>query len=96
MKGPECGTDEGSSPRSLTVPELVIPDIDEGTLSRLQERARARGRTPQAEARAILTEATRPSSTQVWEQVQAIQEQMAASGRSFSDSADLLREDRDR
>jgi len=31
-----------------------------------------------------------------WEAVDAINDRLAASGRKFSDSADLLREDRDR
>ena len=40
--------------------------------------------------------AVSPSRTTVWDEVNAIRAQLAASGRAFSDSAELLREDRER
>jgi plasmid stability protein len=76
--------------------ELVLTDVDEGVLQHLQERARCHGRTPAEEARAILAEALRGKRPDAWASVDAIYRRLAASGRSFSDSADLLREDRDR
>ncbi len=75
---------------------IVIPDVDEPVLARLRERAAAHGRTPEAEAGMILREALHPSAESAWSRVNALREQLAASGRSFSDSAELLREDRDR
>jgi plasmid stability protein len=76
--------------------ELLLTDVDEGVLHHLQERARAHGRTPAEEARAILADAVRGKHAGDWSAVDAIYGRLAASGRSFSDSADLLREDRDR
>jgi plasmid stability protein len=78
--------------------ELIIPDLDEGTLTRLQERAAAHGRTLEAEVKQILTEAThhQPPGADAWAEVDAIRARLAASGQTFRDSAELLREDRER
>jgi plasmid stability protein len=78
------------------MPELLIPDVDEAVLNRLQERATAHGRSPQDEAKAILMEATSPRRTEAWQEVNAIRQRLAASGRTFSDSTELIREDRRR
>jgi plasmid stability protein len=75
---------------------LVIPNLDETLLARLRERALGHGRTPEVEARVILQEALHPVPANAWAEVNAIRERLAASGRSFGDSAELLREDRDR
>jgi plasmid stability protein len=76
--------------------DLVLTGVDDGVLHHLQERAQAHGRTPAEEARAILTDALRGTPSGPWSAVDAIYGRLAASGRTFSDSADLLREDRDR
>lgn len=76
--------------------DLVLTDVDEMVLHHLQERATRHGRTPAEEAGAILAEAIRGQRPDVWAPVDAIYRRLAASGRTFSDSADLLREDRDR
>jgi antitoxin FitA len=76
--------------------ELVLTDLDEVVLDHLRERATRHGRTSVEEAKAILAEALRGEGPDVWAPVDAIYRRLAASGRAFSDSADLLREDRDR
>ena len=76
--------------------ELVLTDVDDVVLRDLRERAARHGRTPEEEAKEILVEALRCSHPDVWGPVDAIYQRLAASGRSFTDSADLLREDRDR
>ena len=76
--------------------ELVLTDVSEIVLDHLRERATSHGRTPEEEATAILTEAVRGSNEDAWSRVDAIRNQLVASGRAFSDSAELLREDRDR
>jgi plasmid stability protein len=76
--------------------DLVLTGVDDGLLHHLQERARANGRTPAEEARAILADALRGAPPGPWSAVDAIYGRLAASGRTFSDSAGLLREDRDR
>jgi plasmid stability protein len=76
--------------------ELVLPDVNDLVLHQLQERAARHGRTPPEEAKAILAEALRGKPPDPWAPVDAIYNRLTASGRTFSDSADLLREDRDR
>jgi plasmid stability protein len=76
--------------------ELLIPDVEEIVLRRLQERSSVHGRTPEAEAKVILREVLEPKGPNAWTQVNALRERLAASGRNVSDSADLLREDRER
>jgi plasmid stability protein len=74
--------------------QLVIPDVDDATLARLRERAARHGRTVETEVQAILAEAL--ASSDPWAGADAIFGELAASGRAFSDSAELIREDRDR
>lgn len=76
--------------------ELVLTDLDGAVLDHLRDRASRHGRTPIEEAKAILTEALGGKSAEPWAPVDAIFERLAASGRTFTDSADILREDRDR
>jgi plasmid stability protein len=78
------------------MPSLLIPDVQESTLSRLFERAAAHKRTPEAEAKAILEQLLQSHPTVGWDQVNAFRQRLAASGRSFGDSTELLREDRER
>jgi plasmid stability protein len=76
--------------------ELVLSDVDDVVLYHLQERGKRHGRTPAQEAKAILAEVVRGQHPDVWAPVDAIYRRLAASGQTFSDSADLLREDRER
>ncbi len=76
--------------------ELVLTGVDDAVLRRLQERAASHGRTPDEEAKAILAESVGAGRAHAWAPVDAIYDRLAASGRSFSDSAELLRKDRDR
>jgi plasmid stability protein len=78
------------------MPELIIRDMDESLLQRLQERAALHGHSAQMEARLILAEAVRAPAGPAWGPVRAIHDQLAGSGRQFSDSVDMLREDRER
>jgi len=76
--------------------ELVLTNVENEVVRRLEERATSHGRTATEEAKAILSEALRAKNPVAWAHVDAIYARLAASGRTFSDSADLLREDRDR
>jgi antitoxin FitA len=76
--------------------ELVLTDVDNEVLHSLRDRATRHGRTPEQEAEAILAEALCGSRSGPWAAVDAIYHRLAISGRTFSDSAELLREDRDR
>ena len=50
---------------------LVVRDLDDDLVHRLNERARAAGRSPEAELRLILEEALRPHSSgrKLWERL---------------------------
>jgi plasmid stability protein len=74
--------------------QLVIPDLDDATLARLKERAARHGRTVETEAKAILSEALPSAGPDQWGAVNALREELVASGRTFPDSTDLIREDR--
>jgi plasmid stability protein len=76
--------------------ELLLTDMDDVVLQGLRECATRHGRTPAEEAKAILAAALRSNRTDDWAPVDAIFQRLAARGRSFTDSAELLREDRDR
>lgn len=76
--------------------ELLISDVDAVVLQQLARLANSHGRTTAAEAKAILTQALQPSRPDPWAGIDAIRDRLAATGKTFSDSAELLREDRAR
>jgi len=78
------------------MPELLIPNMSESLLVRLQTRAEARGSTAEAEAQMILAHALEPAVVDPWAVVDAIRQRLAASGQTLTDSTDLIREDRER
>lgn len=76
------------------MPQLLIRNLDEKTMSNLKERAKRHNRSVQGEVKLILEEyASRPD-----EEPLAIAERWQSyfAGRTFSDSADLVRQDRER
>lgn len=76
--------------------QLVISGIEEATLEQLRQRAAAHGRPAEVEAKEILQEAVHAWRATQWAQVNAIRNELATTGQTFSDSVDLIREDRDR
>jgi plasmid stability protein len=75
--------------------QLLVWDLDDAAVARLKERARRNRRSLQAEAKAVL-EAAAPLYTrdETLEVLRAWQERFR--GEPMSDSAELIREDRDR
>jgi len=73
---------------------LTIPDLAPEVLARLREQAAQHGRTLEEEARTILEQALPGFSG--WVGANEIRQRLLATGRAFSDCADLIREDRDR
>jgi len=65
-------------------------------LERLYRLAAAHGRTPAVEAKAILEQALQLAPATGWEQVNAIRQKLAAAGKTYGDSVDAVREDRER
>ena len=90
------GTIRVSFREDYKMTELLITDVDEFVLDRLREHATRHGRTPVEEAKAILAEALGTTRDKIWQQVDDVFHRLETSGRTFSDSADLLREDRGR
>lgn len=76
--------------------DLTIHDLEQPVLERLYRLAAAHGRTPAVEAKAILEQALQPATATGWEQVNAIRHKLAAAGNAYCDSADSIREDRER
>lgn len=75
---------------------LVISNLEEATLEQLRERAAVHGRTAEIEAKEILEEALQIWRSTQWAKVNATRNELAATGKAFSDSVELVREDRDR
>jgi antitoxin FitA len=73
---------------------LLVRNVDEDLIRRLKERAAAHGRSAEAEHRAILEQALRPGAESFIEKAARLRETMK--GRVTTDSAELIRADRDR
>ena len=74
--------------------QMLVRDLDPEILERLKERARSNGRSLQKEVRAILEGAARTyTMAEAREATEKWQEHFA--GRRFSDSVELIRENRD-
>ncbi len=76
------------------MPQLLVRKVDEDLVVRLKQRAARAGRSAEAEHRLILEEALRPGKPSFAERARLHRE--ALRGRVHSDSAELIREDRDR
>ena len=74
--------------------ELTVRGIDPEIVRRLELRAAERGRSAEAEHRAILERALGTGADDFWAEAARLREQTR--GRRHTDSADLMREDRDR
>jgi plasmid stability protein len=75
------------------MPDLLVRDVDEAAVAQLKERARLNGRSLGVELRMILEQAAKQVAMTT---ARALAEQMTRSleGRTHTDSAELLREDR--
>ncbi len=78
------------------MPQLLIPDIDDATFERLRQQAARHAQPVEVEVKEILASALAPQASDPWSAIDAIREELAASGKDFGDSAELVREDRER
>jgi antitoxin FitA len=78
------------------MPELILTDVTEAVFNHLQRRAAIHQRTPAEEAKSILADVLADRREHSWAEVDAIYRRFSTSGRIFGNSAELLREDRDR
>lgn len=76
------------------MPQLLIRNLEPETIERLKARAKRHNRSLQGEAKSILEESAKVSMTEARALADKWHKRLA--GRKFSDSADLIREDRDR
>lgn len=75
--------------------QILIRDLDPEIVERLKAQAKENGRSLESEVRQILAEAARHQTmAQVRRDLEELRSQFG--GRVFSDSADLIRDDRDR
>jgi plasmid stability protein len=81
--------------RSIAMAQVLVRDLDADVVERLKERARRHRRSLQKEAKAILEDAaSRYTMEEAREAADRIRRRLA--GRTFSDSVELIREDRER
>jgi hypothetical protein len=76
------------------MPDILIRDLSQHTLLRLKTRAKLHGRSLESEIKLLLEQAAPASMEEILEICRRWRQRFA--GRKFSDSADLIREDRDR
>lgn len=77
------------------MPDVLVRNLDEKVLRQLRAAAQARGRSLQAEMHAALERASRTSMAETRGISQKWLRRLSKGSRTFSDSAELIREDRD-
>ena len=75
--------------------QVLVRQLNEQVVERLKKRAKEHGRSLQSEVKTILEEAV-PDYEGAWLRIEVFRSRLKKSGRKFSDSAGLIREDRDR
>ena len=76
--------------------DVLVRNVPDAVLEGLKRRAAERRRSLQGELLEILEAAARPSREEHAQFAAEMRERLARTGRSFSNSVDLIREDRDR
>lgn len=74
--------------------DILVRGMDEETVARLKSRARRNGRSLQSELKQVLEDAASLEGGEVAEMLKRWETRLA--GRRFAESAELIREDRDR
>ncbi|MEE9493325.1 MAG: Arc family DNA-binding protein [Gammaproteobacteria bacterium] len=82
--------------RSIAMSQLLVRNLHEDVVENLKQRARANHRSLQAEVALILENAAKVQPANFWNNTNKLREQLAQSKQLFSDSAELVREDRDK
>jgi len=76
------------------MPDILVRGLDDETVKRLKARAKRNGRSLQGEAKRVLEQAAGMNAEEVAAMLDGWKKRFA--GRRFADSADLMREDRER
>ena len=75
--------------------QVLVRQLNDKVVDRLKTRAKEHGRSLQSEVKTILEEAV-PDYERAWKRIDSFRVRLRRSGRKFGNSADLIREDRDR
>ncbi len=75
--------------------QVLVRQLDDKLVERLKKRAKEHGRSLQSEVKTILEEAV-PDYAGAWKRIARLKKNLEQAGRTFSDSASLIRKDRDR
>ncbi|MDA2910802.1 hypothetical protein MYX04_07720 [Nitrospiraceae bacterium AH_259_D15_M11_P09] len=75
--------------------QILVRNLNARVVRRLKQRASGNRRSLQAEVKRILEEAA-PDQAMAWRRIDRIFDGLKRSGRTFSDSTELIREDRAR
>lgn len=75
--------------------QVLIRQLSRKIVDRLIRRAKEHGRSLQSEVKTILEDAV-PDYEGAWKRIEGLRKRLGRSGRKFSGSAALIREDRDR
>ena len=75
--------------------QVLVRQLDDKVVDRLKKRAKEHGRSLQSEVKTILEDAV-PDYERAWKRIDSLRLRLKRSSRKFTNSADLIREDRDR
>lgn len=77
--------------------QLLVRDVPDEIAAALKKRAAKHGRSAEAEHRAILEQALKQdlSAEEFWKEAKRLRDELSEQGRTFSDSSELIRQDRD-
>ena len=75
--------------------QVLVRQLDDKLVERLKKRAKEHGRSLQSEVKTILEEAV-PDYAGAWKRIGKLKKALEQAGRTFSDSAPLIRKERDR
>ena len=75
--------------------QVLVRQLDDKVVERLKRRAKEHGRSLQSEVKTILEEAA-PDYEAAWKRIERFRNRLKRSGRWFSDSTVLVRQDRNR
>lgn len=75
--------------------QVLVRQLDSKVIVRLKKRAKEHGRSLQSEVKTILEEAV-PDYEAAWKRIERFRKRLTKSARTFNNSADRIREDRER
>ena len=81
--------------KETTMANILIRNLDPEVVAKLKKRAKSAKRSLQGEIHFILERECEFDPVEGWKAMDRIREAYERAGKTFSDSADLIREDRD-